>query len=140
MRSNENITNFWLPNTSIKKKEGDCCQSQGPTIYDLCPLMLNVNYSAKISPLPSTSTHSTRITTPTSHSDDFTFLTFGSSPASETVAEEVPLFVLAAHRFSGIARGRRALVWNIFKHEGEKEKKKGERSVLQKESVPTGCK
>lgn len=50
----------------------------------------------------------------TAHRDDITFLTPGSSPACKTVAEEVALFVLAAHRTSGMTRRWGALVWNIF--------------------------
>lgn len=47
----------------------------------------------------------------------FTFLTFGSSPASKTVTEEVALFVLAAYRTSGVTGRWGALVWNIFERE-----------------------
>lgn len=58
----------------------------------------------------------------TAHRDDITFLTPGSSPACETVAEEVTLFVLAAHRTSRMTGRWGALVWNIFEQEKERER------------------
>lgn len=54
------------------------------------------------------------------HSHDSTFLTPGSGPARKTVAEEVALFVLAAHRTSRVTGRWGALVWNIFKQEERK--------------------
>lgn len=50
----------------------------------------------------------------TFHRDESTFLTTGSSPACETVTEEVALFVLTAHRTSGITGRWGALVRNIY--------------------------
>lgn len=74
------------------------------------------------------------------HSDDCTFLTSGSGPACETVTEEVALFVLAAHRTSGITGRRRALVWNIFACEKTKTDRHGEKKscyCFKTESVQT---
>lgn len=50
-------------------------------------------------------------------SDDITFLTTGSGPARKTVAEEVALLVLAAHRTFGVTGRWRALVWDIYECE-----------------------
>lgn len=101
----------------------------------VCPQMLDVNDSAKIWPLLSSSTQcpTIHITSLTFHSDDITFLTSGSGPACKTVTEEVALFVLAAHRTSGITGRWRALVWNIFKR--EKTKRDTEKDVFFKMSL-----
>lgn len=56
-----------------------------------------------------------------------TFLTSGSRPAGEAVAQEVTLFVLTTHRTSLITWRRRALVWNICG--GKKEKGRQKQSI-----------
>lgn len=52
--------------------------------------------------------------------DDSTLLTPGSGPACEAVTQEVSLFVLAAHRPSGVARRWRALVRDVCGGDGER--------------------
>lgn len=74
-------------------------------------------------------TVSDHISSLTFHRDESTFLTTGSSPACETVTEEVALFVLAAHRTSGITGRRGALVRNIYTSVRKQRQTERERSV-----------
>lgn len=100
------------------------CQNQGHS-DDICPETQNVtlNDGAKIQPLLSSSTRCPNIQfSLTFHNDDNTFLTPGSCPACKTVTQEVALFVLTAHRTSGITGRGGALVWNIFKCEKNRDR------------------